>query len=169
MLAVGLFPTAIPVTVAGIKFTVLPVPAAAWLHAIVTDPFAGILPGLLGDADKAVFLMAMAEEAITDEDIRDATREVICEASGRARWWEAVRLAGASDSKDGRLFGSLLLRGLDPHRVTFAGWCAATYALLAENRDEKSMTKLDFQLMDPPGDIDAADDMFADWDTPAPW
>ncbi len=98
---------------------------------------------------------------VTGVDLQRAACAVIAAVSGRP-WWEAVRLVGAVDSSSGELYGHLLLHGVDPGRVTFAGWCAAVYALVTRNMDEKARNQFDFDLkLPPPGEEQEAEG----WDT----
>lgn len=99
--------------------------------------------------DQIRVIDAMMNGDLDPEALDDAAYAAIKDASGRA-WWEAVRLVGAASGESGLLVGQLTLHGVDPERIPFARWCAAAYALLIENRDEKSRLKLDANLSVPP-------------------
>ncbi len=161
MLAQCLRALPITVTISGTPHTIPPLSALEWVPAIAEDYVTGVVPGLLEPGDRDALLHAMAVGRVDVDDLRTASRAAITEASGRP-WWEAVRLVGAGDDTSGAVVGQLLLAGVDPGRVTLAGWCAAVYALATRGADAKARMKFDAPLQMPPAGVDVDD---GQWDT----
>lgn len=156
--------TARPITlvVRDVTVTIPPLTAAEWLTAITGNAITGIVPGLLVPSDRADLVKALALRQVESGDLQDAARAAIGEASGRP-WWEATRIVGAADTRSGEFAGRLLLAGINPQRVTLAGWCAAAYALAVQHMDATSRTKFDMELAVPPADADAGDWDVVQW------
>jgi hypothetical protein len=143
---------ATPVTVDLPPFTVTvpAVSAADWIIALSSDHLTwSVVPGLMEHDDQVRVIDAMMGGSLPPEALDAAAYAAIAEASGRV-WWEAARLVGSAVSESGLLVGQMTLAGIDPERIPFARWCAAAYALLVDNRDEKSRMKLDANLSVPP-------------------
>ncbi|MEU7010363.1 hypothetical protein [Streptomyces sp. NPDC046332] len=129
-------------------------PAAAWaldLHRL------HVLAARLADdntrEELADLVIAMPAAAV---ELHRESLRLLADATGW-RWWEAARLLSSSGAP--ALTGRLTLAGVDPWAVSVGQWCAATYSILAENKDEKDRLKLDFQLsIPPPGFEDEWDD-----------
>lgn len=135
-----------------------------WLTALTTHMVNGVVPGLLSPDDASTVVHELMAGRLTYDDLERAAHEAIGHASGRS-WWQAVRLTGWADDRTGEMYGNLILRGVDPSRVTFAAWCAAMLALVMRGRDEKERQKIEFDLMiPPPSVVDEVDD----WDSGIP-
>lgn len=146
--------TPVGVTVAGEYLTLAWAPAAVWMRGL--DSRRTIVTELATPAQREDLanLILRHDSAVTD--LRDESRRLLSEATGR-KWWEAAKLVNTARS--GETLGRMVLAGVDPWTRSIGEWCAAVYALAAKGRDEKSRLKLDFELaLPPPGEEDAWDD-----------
>lgn len=148
LLAAALAPAPILVTIGGRSWEIPPLPAEDWIRALMSGQVeAAVVPGLLADADAADVLDTALGGRLDETAWRRAVYGAISDAAGRD-WWQAIRLVNAVDGDGlGRTYGELVLRGVDPWRVSLGAWCAAVYALLARNLDEKGLARLNTKLM----------------------
>lgn len=154
LLAAALAPQVVEVRLAGRVWPIPPRPASDWIQALISQPSEpAILPGLLDEADAERMLDFGMRQMFTPAQWRRATVGAVSDAAGRD-WWQAMRLVQTADDTLGRVYGELLLQGVDAARVSFAAWCAAVYALLVRNLDEKQLARLQTKLMLVPVDID---------------
>jgi len=145
--------TPFTVTVAGRAFRVSYRPASEWLIELNDAPLEVLAYRILGeDSD---FLLRVADGDVTHEQARDAGPVILAEASGYDRWWQAYNLIRASAQDD--VLGRMLLKGVDPARVTLGQWCTALYALAVTGAKESDKAKFDFQLDIPPAGYDPGD------------
>jgi hypothetical protein len=128
-------------------------PALDWVEAVRRNP-ASLALALADEPDEAI--LALAAGDLTAKALEAASFDLIERHTGM-RWWVALKLVGGAADKG--LLGELTLSGVDPSRVTFGQWCAATYRILTRNADAKERIKIDFDLdVPPPGYEDAWDD-----------
>lgn len=159
-LAAFVAPRPVTVEVAGRTVTVPAAPAAEWLLALASDgPVYAVIPGMLADDDQAAVTMALLTGQIDGDGLEAAFCTVVADVAGRP-WWEAMRLVGHAGGDE--VYGHLLLHGVDPARVTLAGFCSAVYALITQHMEEKSRNQFDFDLKLPPSGVVAEAE---DWDT----
>lgn len=133
-------------------------PALDWLEAVRRNP-ASLALSLADNPDDAVLSLASGE--LSARAVEAVSFELIERHSG-VRWWVALKLATLSAERG--LLGELTLSGVDPARVTFGQWCAATYRILTRDADEKHRMKVDFELDVPPPGYEAAWDDGNDFD-----
>lgn len=142
------------VTVAGAHIALAWAPAAVWMRGL--DSRRTIVTELATPEQREVLADLILEHEGAVADLRDESRRILAEATGR-RWWEAAKLVNTARS--GEALGRMVLAGVDPWSRSIGEWCAAVYALAAKGRDEKARLKLDFELaLPPPGEEDAWDD-----------
>lgn len=140
--------------VGGHTVTVRAAGAYEWLQALGADDFATrIVPGWLDQDGARAVIRAMAVDEVSVEDVVAAAREALAAAAGLP-WWKAWRLAQWAV---GGYWGELVLRGVDPGRLTLAAWCAAVWALVLEGRDQVGRLKVQTMFDLPPvGEEDAS-------------
>lgn len=166
MLAPFVAPQACELHIGPVRAVMRPHGADAWLVALSgEDPVRAVVPGLLEPDAMVAVAVAMASGTARYQDVEAAAFEAIATAAGRP-WWEALRLVLWAAQPGSDLYGHLLLAGIDPARVTLAGWCSALYALLTRNADEKARNQLDFDLKAPPAGVET--DEVDGWDTGIP-
>lgn len=137
----------IDVDVGNAVYTIPALPAVHWLQAILEGSHFDVVPGLLRDEDGADIDDQLIAGTLDHEEIRAAARAAITAASGM-KWWTAQRLAYASLST--WVGGELLLRGVDPERVSLGGYLAAAYRAVTRTADEKQRLRIDSDLERPP-------------------
>lgn len=131
---------------AGFPLRIPAAPASRWLRALTSPHMeAAVLPGMLDERSTRVLLDLLEYERTTLVQLNNAAYRAVSEAAGRD-WWVALRLAGSADQEDGNVLGELTLAGIDPERIPFARWCAAVYALLVRNLDDKELMKFQAKL-----------------------
>jgi hypothetical protein len=127
--------------------------AREWIEAIGVSGHLAVLR-VAQNPDDVVVSMAAGQTYVPD--VRNATRHVLSELTGR-RWFIAQKLI--MSGADGELLGELVLSGVDPDRIGVAEWCAAVYRILVRNADPKRRATLDFELAIPPeGEEESWDD-----------
>ncbi len=95
-----------------------------WLEVLERDQPLRVVPGLLHPEDRWRVLRDLLERRITPQDVLDASHAVIEEAGGR-RWWSVQRLVHSAlhGGAWATLSGQFLLEGVQPERLTLAGFC----------------------------------------------
>lgn len=127
--------------------------ADEWIVLLSSPGFTtGVVPGMLGREDAEQVVLALARGEITSQDLEHAAKEAVTAAAGVA-WWKAAKLVGWATGGAGEWWGRLVLRGVDPERLTFAAWCAAVFALVCEGLDAQGREKLLFTFDMPPAGV----------------
>lgn len=138
---------AVDVDVAGRIYTIPALPARVWILATYGS-WADIVPGLLeGDTDDLED--GIASGLIDPEECKRAARAAL-EAAAGTRWWTASRLAHTAGDAIG---SELLLRGVDPDRVSFGAWLLAAYRIATRHAKDVEVARLDAELDSPPPDL----------------
>lgn len=151
------FVRAVPVTVTvGPREVTVPAMCAAdWLWLLSGERLTEIIPGALPPDDRAAVAELLVSGTVTVNDVIDAARAAVQDASGRP-WWSAFRLVAYAQRSHGELFGALLLKGVDPAAVTLPAWCSALVAMVRRTVDEKTFTQFETDLVMPPTGVDMA-------------
>ncbi len=142
----SLWPAPVGFTVAGQDYEIPPVPAADWLNTLMQQWTPDdLLLDLLPDGIQVVLKME-------PEDVEPLVLELIEEASGRD-WWVALRLLGAIKGGWNVLGPEMILQGVDPQRLSLAGWLDAMTLLMlrAMNKDDHAMFLAQVEL--PPAEV----------------
>jgi hypothetical protein len=167
LLRAVLRPEPFAVRVDGNLYAYRAMPALPWLVAITEDLWVtAVFPGLLpDDVYREHVLDGIQHGALPMTAVKRACFDAIGQAGGR-KWWETYNLCSiAQADHTGSLLGRMVTSGVDPERVTLAGWCSALYSLLSEGADAKSRMRIDAAVSTPPPIAeafdDAADDSFA--------
>lgn len=137
----------VDVELAGGTYTIPALPAVHWLQAILEGSHFDLIPGLLSDEDGGDIDDQLVAGVVTYGEIRDAARAAIAAAAGM-KWWTAERLAYAALST--WVGGELLLRGVDPERVSLGAYLAAAYRAVTRIVDEQKRIRIDMDLERPP-------------------
>lgn len=123
--------------------------AAKWL-ALLTD--ANGWPARVlhhADADSyEAFLDQVEAGVLGPADVTRLARLVFAEQAGRS-WWEAERLA-RSVLGTPALTAAVLVRGLDPSRLTLAAFLAVVWSRATEGASQADRMAMEAQLMAPP-------------------
>lgn len=132
------------------RFVLPHLPADAWILALSdVDPVACVIPGMLDEPSEERLYRLVESGRMSLDGLRDLAFQAVSEASGR-KWWIAMKIVGMAGSDDGEFFGRLLLKGIDPGRLTFGAWCAAAYALALSGQESKDRLRFTSKLMAPP-------------------
>lgn len=146
--------------VAGVQVVVPFAPAATWLEALSAPH---VLAFTLADQDsKRKLIDALTTVPGAAEALESQSYALLRSATGRARWWESVRLANTAATPD--VLGRLVLAGVDPHTRTIGEWCAAMYTLATQNADETGLIKFEMTLAFPPDGFEDEWDDGEDYD-----
>lgn len=132
--------------------------ARPWVKAVLQDPmYPSVLRLMTPDGYDG--LMDRVEDGdASPAELRRIASLAVREAGGRP-WWETITLVRSAFTapSSGRLLGSLILRGVRLDDLTLAEFCAAVWARLTENADDKQLFKLEAQLSVPPPGADMED------------
>jgi hypothetical protein len=120
--------------------------AQEWLAVVGAPDFPLLLLEGVDSAEVVPVLRSLASGTVTLEDVRAAAYEALAAAAGMP-WWKAARLVGWAAAG---YWGELVLRGVDPSRLSLAAWCAAAWALVRRGRDEVGLLKIEAQFDVPP-------------------
>lgn len=129
-------------------------PAIRWVLLIVDDRWFGIVPGMLDDTDTSID-DGLDDGRITHNDCLAAARDAVAAASG-LKWWSAVRLVMAAVGSP-EIMGELLLRGVDPERVSLGAFVQAIYRIFVRDADKKQRAKIDSDLTRVPEGLSIAE------------
>lgn len=124
-------------------------PALDWLIPIVDQDWLGIIPGMLDDSAED-FEDLLDDGVITITDCVNAARDAIGSASGMP-WWSAYKLATAITGNS-EIAAELVLRGVDPCKVSIGAILQASYRILVFDTDKKRRNKIDSELKRPPSE-----------------
>jgi len=143
----SLSPTEITVTAGPATATIPASPAAVWLDAlldpdnIVVEDDRGtvrasrildrVLRTLAGDRFIGDVFGAIAAGDCDYGVLDDAAQDLLSEASGRP-WFEVVNLCVVITASWKQVGGLLVLRGLDPERLSLAAWLDGAHQVLRE-------------------------------------
>lgn len=131
---------------AGVEVHVPFRPATQWVDAMQT-PSAALFHLTDAEGRKGI-VRALVTVPGAREALEHQSHALITQATGRARWWEAVRLVMTSIEPN--VLGRLVLAGVDPETRTIGEWCAAMYAVATQNVDETGRIRFDMALAFPP-------------------
>ena len=145
----SLAPASLEIELLGQVWTVPPLPAAEWLTLLWADAFDpdAIFPGLAG-AEEAVF-DAMLDGLVTPNEVFEVAMEVLELAAGY-RWWFTIKLAMQAKAAWSRVGGLMLLKGVDPNKVSLGAWCSALLALCLNNMEQQKAADFILELNTPP-------------------
>lgn len=146
--ALGVWP--VDVLVGDMVFRLDPQPASFWILHLLEDDLFGLLNLLI---DSQEFDRALLEGTITSGDCIKAAKEAIALSSGML-WWSALRLV-ASARQSLQVNGELVLSGIDPTKISLGAYCAAVYAILVRNADDKQIKKVNSQIEATPEGVSA--------------
>jgi hypothetical protein len=135
----------IDVDLGGQTYTIPPLPASTWMVALVAGTWFDIVPGLLADAGDLDD--ELLDGAVTYDELRAAGRAALAAAAG-TKWWSAANLANVTAQT--WISGELLLRGVDPDRVSLAAYLSAAYRVAARNLDKNQWARFQMDMDKPP-------------------
>lgn len=164
LLGAVLRPEPFGVRVDGDVYAYAAMPALPWLLAMSSDPWTtAVFPKLLAsDAEYEQAMDAIQYGDIDTEALNRAAFDAIGYAGGR-RWWHTYNLVRAArGDESGALLGRMVMAGVDPERVSLAGWCSALYSILAKGCDVPARAKLDGYVASPPAIAGAFEDAAGD-------
>ena len=140
---------AVEVEVGGATYRIPAHPAAVWMQTVIEGSYDDIVPGMVeGDVDPID--EALLDGKIRQRDLTAAAREALAAAAGM-KWWIAERMAYLAANS--WLAGELLLRGVDPHRLSLAAYLSAAYRAASRVLDTAKLAKLDMDLERPPAGV----------------
>lgn len=154
----ALRPCAIDFELGDYTYTIQPLPAVAWLEALLDSDQDGsaIVPGLLGPEDRRDIWSDYVTGALTGDDITKASRAVL-EAAGGRRWWEVDRLVRSAAAPDNwALFnGRMTMQGVQLDKISLAAFVNAVYAIAMEGCQEQAdRDRLKFEVEAIPAGLD---------------
>lgn len=137
-----------PVTIqaGGRDYTIPALPAADWLAVLMADPFDpdDLILELVDDGRELLFI-----ETMTADDLEHICFDIIATVSARP-WWIAMRLVAMARGNWSVLGAELILKGIDPQRVSLAAWLDALLLITLRTMDSKDVTMFTMRLEEPP-------------------
>jgi len=116
------------------------------VEAFVDD----IFPGLLPEDEAAIVERALWDEKLSLDELRDVALQVIASVGGRP-WWVVLRLIFTVKANWDGMGGEFAFRGIDPTRLSLAGWLdAAQLILLRGIGDNAKVNSFLLKLEKPP-------------------
>lgn len=136
------------VTVRGERYTIPATTAARWIALLGMDQWPVELLYRLTPESRGRFLDHAEEGDADGPYLTELAREMLATAAG-CPWWEAERLASFALSPEP--LGALLLKGVDPGRLTLAAFLAAMRSLVTQGLPDTDRMRLEAELtMVPP-------------------
>lgn len=147
----SLRPWPVIITVGGEEFTIPALPAADWLAALMSEAFSldDLFPGLLDDEDHDRATVAIMDNFHEMDQFSKLTLDIVELASGRS-WWVALRLIGAAVGSWDVIGAELILKQVDPERLSLAAWLDAALLVMLRNMEDKDITMFLLKLEAPP-------------------
>lgn len=147
----SLRPWPVVITVGGEEFTIPALPAADWLAALMSEAFSldDLFPGLLDDEDHDRAVAVLLSDMHELEQFHRLTLDIVELASGRS-WWVALRLIGAAVGSWDVIGAELILKQVDPERLSLAAWLDAVLLVMLRSMEEKDITMFTLKLEAPP-------------------
>lgn len=132
--------------------------AADWLEKIVDGTLYLVIPGWCEEEEAASEITEMLlDGVITEEELSKITFEVVTAVGGRQYWWIFNLLGNAmgNNANWAILNGHMVMRGLDPDRVSLAAWIDALYSTcISHMHDQDQRIQFDTAIEAiPPGAV----------------
>lgn len=129
----------------GLTYTFPALSAAEWLDTLAYTSWPAAVLHRVPDAQYEAFL------AIPDLDKSHLLRmaHAVLEGAGGRPWWQVERVAHAVLGAP-NLLGGVLLRGVDPERMTLAAFVSAVWVLLTQSGDDMQRAQMEMELTAPP-------------------
>lgn len=153
----------VTVNVAGVQVTVPFSPAGVWIEHL--DRPSTLLYRLADEPSQRALLEALRTVPGADKALENQSYAFLARMTGRARWWEGLRLANTGAAPD--VLGRMVLNGVDPYARTVGEWCAAMYTLAVQDQDETGVIRFEMQLAFPPAGFEEQWDDGEDYETMA--
>jgi len=136
------------VTVRGADYTIPARNAARWMTMLSHPQWAVEVLYALTPESRGRFLDHAEEGDADGPYLSEMARELLSRAAG-CPWWEAERLASYALTPEA--LGALLLKGLDPNRLTLAAFLAAMRSLIMSGLPDTDRMRMEAELtMVPP-------------------
>jgi hypothetical protein len=139
---------AVDVQVGEVTYTIPPLPASAWLLAILDGTVAAVVPGLLEDRDALYDQLLRGSATVAD---LDHAAHAAVEAVSGTRWWVAYRLVNAAVGT--ALGAELVLRGVDPDTLPLGAWLLAAHRCAARLMRDRDLRRWAQELARPPAGV----------------
>lgn len=137
-----------PVTIqaGGEDYEIPALPAADWLAVLMADPFDpdDLILDLVINGKELLFL-----ETVSADDLAHICFDVITTVSARP-WWVAMRLITMARGSWSVLGAELILKGVDPQRVSLAAWLDALLLVALRTMNPDDVTMFTMRLEEPP-------------------
>lgn len=143
-----------PITfeLAGLEFTIPPVPASEWFLAILGEKPLPIIPGMLPDDQEEEIADMITYGELGLREVVEASRDALEVASGW-RWWEADRLIRSAAAQWKTVGGELTRAGVDLNDWPLGAVLNTLYTLAVRGLNEQQRQQLDFQISKPPAGL----------------
>lgn len=132
--------------------------AADWLDLLMDVEnldMEKVFPGLLGEAEQEIVEDALLHEKITVKDLLDTGLDIIAAAAGRP-WWVALKLVATVRTNWDAIGGEFAMRGVDPVRLSLAGWLDAAQTIIIRGIDGNDKINVFLmRLEQPPPGVEA--------------
>lgn len=137
-----------PVQVGDDTYTFPALSAARWLDILSSDRW---MVTVLRQLEIEEYERFLDRPELTPQDVRKFACAALAGAGGRP-WYQVLRLAATVlDSADA--LGAVLLRGIDPERMTLAAFTSCVWVLMTQSGDQMQRMQTEMQLTMPPPEI----------------
>jgi hypothetical protein len=144
------------VTLAGRTYEVEGHPASDWVALILTGRTYEILPGWIMDDDVDDLIDQLLDGTVSDEELTEATHDVMTIAAGRPYWYATQLIASVASTHVSwaTLHGRMVMRGVRANELSLSAWVDALYASCVEGiHEESDRQKFDQQMDTPPASV----------------
>lgn len=140
------------VEIGGYEYEVEGHSAADWVPLILSGRTFKVLPGWI-DGDCTRLEDGLLSGDITDEELDEATHDVMTVAGGRVWWWcsQLITMVGGDNSVWAQLHGQMVLNGIKADQISLAAWVDALYSVaVSRYQSDEGRQKFDQAIDTPP-------------------
>jgi hypothetical protein len=130
------------------RYTIPALRATPWLLAVLEGSPLAVVPGLLADETALDDLLL---DGLIDVAELTAAAHAAVEAAAGVRWWVAERLTASIAGT--ALGGELVLRGVDPDRVSLGAYLLAGWRRAVTLMSERDRFRWEAELERPPAGV----------------
>jgi hypothetical protein len=143
------------VELGGYEYVVEGHSAADWVPLILSGHMYQILPGWIV-TDTSILEEALLSGDVADEELNEATHDVMTLAGGRVWWWvtQLILMVGSDNGVWSQLHGQMVLGGIRAEDISLSAWVDALYSVaVSRYQTDEGRQKFDQALDTPPPSI----------------
>jgi len=128
--------------------------AAEWLEILMVDAqqlnLDAVFPESLDDQEDLLLIDEwLLDQKFSVQDLQERALKVVSEVSGRP-WWVAMRMIHMASMKWSVLGSALILKQIDPERLSLSAWLDALWSTMFQNLPTEKWTQVSSLIEMPP-------------------